>query len=270
MTTEPRLLKGIAALIGRCTPQSFGEAAALIHHYSQRRDYSAWFHSSLDELVEIWLDAYADSSKGWPSVSNRSLAIMVRLRDPARRPAPRGPSLPVSKLGDPGTPIDEGDTAELLDFIDTEDGLREWIRYGRFSVNGQLPVLPLITLDTAKIYGSAVAPMYRERRIQRTWAPAGWQPDVALIEDYLLLLAALRTGGLARSAWSSTLMRVRPYVRSLTNRDIYRVAQRVAGDLRDWRLVTLPDAERLVPTNRGYSVVRESLLPLWKSASQVY
>lgn len=104
-----------------------------------------------------------------------------------KRP-PRAPKAKVrpSKVMQPG-PLDSA--LEKARGLDSEDELRAWCVFGGdIGTYGGIPRGRFVNTPTITASNEAIARMYRERRINRTWATSkDWDVDAALVEDVTLL-----------------------------------------------------------------------------------
>lgn len=101
-------------------------------------------------------------------------------------PASRARKVRPSKVMQPG-PLEPA--LDKIRGLNSEDELRAWCVFGEsMGADGRIPRGKFVPCPTITASNAAIARMYRERLIKRTWAtPKNWDVDTALVEDVTLL-----------------------------------------------------------------------------------
>ena len=215
MTAENDLLQALARQIRLGDRSGFARTGRVIAQSMNDRRRTPWFRSKVEEIAEIWFRGFEACADDLDPITCRQLPSMLRAVDPDWRRRPWGPSL--SHIGRKlaKAPMTDEEIAAFLDQLATEDGFREWCVYGRRPSQNGLPVEALISIDGVEILGSSLAPLYRERKLDRWWHPNEVDPERAMMADLLILFA--RQHGTVNGAILPRLSsRLLPYVRSQT------------------------------------------------------
>lgn len=168
-------------------------------------------------------DALADPSN--PALHTEDLFDReLRMTESARRGNAR-PAVRPSHVPEPG-PLDPKSIV-MRDF-DDEDLLRTYCVYGaRMDPKGKMNVERYFAPNGEQVLDLLIARMYRRRLLRRTWpgvrSPDKWQVDAALVED-LVLVTALVHGPIHRGEIAKRVLRLEPYVRSMTRSSLLRAA----------------------------------------------
>jgi|GEM_PF-5787715 len=174
------------------------------------------------------------------------------------------PKEPVSAAANANAlPITDEERDWILHALESEDNLRELCEYGvTVDQNGSLPVIPLLVVDDASVYGHRIAPLYRQGRVRRPWGCRRRRWEYALIEDFLLCRTAVegKLTGRSRNIYAAYL---KPYVRGLPERDLLRHTRRIErGLVRKGMLVRL-SSQAVRCEQVMQRIVLNELVPIW-------
>lgn len=132
-------------------------------------------------------------------------------------------------------------------------------------LKGMVP--PLFGVNGDLYYGFGLRErLYWPRRIERSWSQkADWDPDHALMEDYLLLITSM-AGQLTSHDRVQFSLRLLPYTRSFTYEDCYRAGQRAVEFLERTGLFERVKPKTWKVAKRWMPEIKKQLLTAWLDA----
>jgi hypothetical protein len=245
--------------------ESFARAAADIRRIRPHAGKYPDTQRHFAELVAIWRLLRQEVERAALCPENPNLPPYE-----ATEELPPGAVIPSrpAQLGSGREPLPPPD--EVRRWLDakfgTEDAVREFCCYAYRENEPGAPPQPLTIIGRTPIYGAKVAPLYRERRIERPWDSVT-TPDIALLRDFLLVRTVIDgRGELSTQRLRRDVRRVRPYLRSIPDELLIPLSTEAADTLVRRNLLRRTSARMWLATREGSRVCLDSIRPLWVGA----
>jgi hypothetical protein len=160
-------------------------------------------------------------------------------------------------------PITELEAEWMVRCLESEDNVREFAHYaGLVGEDGALPIEPLLTLENRRVYGHAIAPRYRSKRMPRPWGTRRRRWEYELVED-ALLAAAIGRGRLTGRERYRVVWRLVPYMPLLDEKAIHSNAKRIQSGLLRRGVFERVSCQCVRLTEDGARRIREQLVEAW-------
>lgn len=160
-------------------------------------------------------------------------------------------------------PISELEAKWILRCLESEDHMREFAHYGSLvGVDGALPIEPLLAIENRSVYGHALSPIYRARKIDRSWGTRRKVWEYELIED-ALLASTIGSGRLLGRERNRIAWRLVPYLPRLGEKAIHTHTKRIESELLRRGVFIRISQQCVRLTEEAARRVAEQLVPAW-------
>jgi hypothetical protein len=263
------VVKRVAASIADGSPKELLRAACFSLVVDDYEGLTRAHIERLHELSRAWWARYdALTDEQLAELDDTTLRYYRQIyHPPTPEPAhdetsgPREPRAGMTRIDLP--PISDQEARWIVRCLQSEDHMREFGHYARLvKDDGALPIEPLLSVEKVRVYGHAIAPEYRTRRLARPWSTRRRRWEYELIED-ALLAACIRRGRLTGRERNRVAWRLVPYMPLLAEKTVGTHTKRIESALVRRGVFERISRQCVRVTEQGERIVREQLIASW-------